>query len=46
MTENSVVAVYRTHTEADRAVKELQRGGVDMRKLSIVGKATTQMSRW
>jgi hypothetical protein len=37
-TENSVVAVYRTHADADRAVKELQRGGVDMHKLSIVGK--------
>src|ERR1019366_2793562 len=37
-TENSVVAVYPTHAEADLAVKELQRGGVDMRKLSIVGK--------
>ncbi|MGA7924633.1 MAG: general stress protein [Candidatus Sulfotelmatobacter sp.] len=36
--ENSVVAVYSTHTEADQAVKELQRGGVDMHKLSIVGK--------
>jgi len=36
--QNSVVAVYRTHTEADEAVKELQSGGVDMRKLSIVGK--------
>ena len=35
---NSVVAVYRTHTEADQAVKELQRGGVDLHKLSIVGK--------
>jgi hypothetical protein len=35
---NSVVAVYHTHTEADQAVKELQRGGVDMHKLSIVGK--------
>ncbi len=35
--ENSVVAVYQTHTGADLAVKELQRGGVDMRKLSIVG---------
>ncbi len=35
---NSVVAVYHTHTEADKAVKELQRGGIDMRKLSIVGK--------
>lgn len=37
-TENSVVAVYRTHTDADQAVKELQRGGIDMHKLSIVGK--------
>src|SRR5271170_935273 len=37
-TNNSVVAVYSTHTEADQAVKELQRGGVDMQKLSIVGK--------
>jgi len=36
-TNNSVVAVYSTHTEADQAVKELQRGGVDLRKLSIVG---------
>ena len=36
--ENSVVAVYSTHAEADQAVKELQRGGVDMHKLSIVGK--------
>jgi len=37
-TSNSVVAVYATHTEADQAVKELQRGGIDLRKLSIVGK--------
>src|ERR1700683_646802 len=37
-TESSVVGVYQTHTEADRAVKDLQRDGVDMRKLSIVGK--------
>src|SRR5271170_2795200 len=36
--ENSVVAIYHTHTDADRAVKELQRGGVDMHSLSIVGK--------
>jgi hypothetical protein len=36
--ENSVVAIYHTHAEADEAVKELQRGGVDMHKLSIVGK--------
>src|SRR5271163_3333667 len=37
-TNNSVVAVYPTHTEADQAVKELQRGGVDLRKMSIIGK--------
>ena len=37
-TTNSVVAIYPTHTEADQAVKELQRGGVDLHKLSIVGK--------
>jgi uncharacterized membrane protein len=37
-TQNSVVAVYRTHVEADQAVKELQSSGVDMHKLSIVGK--------
>jgi uncharacterized membrane protein len=35
---NSVVAVYSTHTQADQAVKELQRAGVDLHKLSIVGK--------
>src|ERR1700690_3173259 len=37
-TESSVVAVYQTHTDADRAVGDLQRDGGDMRKLSIVGK--------
>ena len=36
--QNSVVAIYPTHTEADQAVKELQRSGIDMHKLSIVGK--------
>jgi hypothetical protein len=36
--QNSVVAVYHTHTDADQAVKDLQRGGVDMHNLSIVGK--------
>jgi hypothetical protein len=37
-TNNSVVAIYQTHTGAEDAVKELQRGGIDMYKLSIVGK--------
>ena len=37
-TQDSVVAVYRTHAEAEQALRDLQSGGVDMRKLSIVGK--------
>jgi len=49
-TQNSVVAVYRSHTEADQALKELQSGGVDMHKLSIVGKGwrmhATVPPRW
>ncbi len=41
MTEkNSVVAVYDTHEGAEAAVKELQRSGIDMRTLSIIGKDT------
>ena len=39
MAENSaVVAIYNSHTEAEASVKELQRSGFDMKKLSIVGK--------
>ena len=38
--QNAVVAVYTSHVEAEEAVKELQRSGVDMRTLSIVGKDT------
>ena len=38
MNENSVVAIYGTHAEAEGAVRELQRSGFDMKKLSIVGK--------
>ena len=39
MTEtNSVVAIYETHVQAEEAVKELQRSGFDMKKMSIVGK--------
>lgn len=32
------VAVYNTHTEAEEAVKKLEKAGFDMKKLSIVGK--------
>jgi uncharacterized membrane protein len=35
---NAVVAIYDTHSQADEALKELQRSGFDMKKLSIVGK--------
>ena len=34
----AVVGIYRSHTEAETSVKELQRSGFDMKKLSIVGK--------
>jgi len=37
---NAVVAVYDTHVEAERAVKSLQRAGIDMHTLSIIGKDT------
>ncbi len=36
--ENTSVAIYNTHTEAEQTIKELQKSGYDMRKLSIVGK--------
>jgi uncharacterized membrane protein len=36
--QNAVVAIYDTHTEAEEAVRELQRSGFDMTQLSIVGK--------
>jgi hypothetical protein len=36
--ENAGVVILSTHTEAENAVKELQRAGFDMKKLSIVGK--------
>jgi len=37
-TAESVVAVYNTHSQAEEAVKELQRAGIDMHALSIVAK--------
>ena len=35
---NSCVAIYNTHDEAEQAIKGLQKAGVNMKKLSIVGK--------
>jgi uncharacterized membrane protein len=36
--KNAVVAIYESHSQAEEALKELQRTGFDMKKLSIVGK--------
>ncbi len=36
--KNLAVAIFNNHTEAEDAVKELQKAGFDMKKLSIVGK--------
>jgi len=36
--KNSVVAIFASHTQAEDAVRELQKDGFDMKKLSIVGK--------
>jgi len=39
MTKNEpVVTVYNTHLEAENVVKELQKAGFDMKKLSIIGR--------
>jgi len=35
---NSVVAIFRSHIEAETAVKELQHAGFNMKQLSIVGR--------
>lgn len=36
--QNSVVAMYSSHEKAEAAVRELQKSGFDMKKLSIVGR--------
>jgi uncharacterized membrane protein len=36
--KNAVVAIFNSHTEAEAAVKELQKSKFDMKQLSIVGK--------
>src|SRR5215475_905945 len=36
--KDSVIAVCASHPQAEKAVKELQKGGFDMKKLSIIGK--------
>lgn len=36
--QNAVVGIFKSHTEAEKSIKELQIAGFDMKKLSIVGK--------
>jgi hypothetical protein len=36
--ENSVIAAFDAHTQAEMAVREVQKSGFDMQKLSILGK--------
>src|SRR5208337_4476460 len=36
--KNSVVAFFESHDRAEDAIRELQKSGFDMKKLSIVGK--------
>src|SRR5580658_1793601 len=36
--QNAVIAVYETHAGAEEAIGELQRAGVDLHTLSIIGK--------
>ena len=35
---NSIVAIYKSHAEAEAAVKELQHSDFDLKKLSIIGR--------
>lgn len=35
---NAIVAIYKSHSEAESAIKELQYSGYDLRKLSILGR--------
>ena len=35
---NCMVAIYNTHTQAEEAIKTLQKSGFDMKRLSIVGR--------
>ena len=36
--QNAVVAIYDTHVGAEEAVKKIQRAGIDMRTVSVIGK--------
>jgi len=38
MKTNAAIGVYANHTEAEEAVKELQKAGFEMKQISIIGK--------
>jgi CheY-like chemotaxis protein len=38
----TVVAIYNLHTETETAIKKLQRAGIDMRQISVIGKDCTE----
>ena len=38
LAQSAIVAIYDTHAEAETAIRDLQKSGFDMTKLSIVGK--------
>lgn len=42
--KSAVVALYETHAEAETAIRELQKSGLDMQKLSIIGKPREGLS--
>lgn len=35
---NAIVAIYHSHSEAETAVRELVHAGIDLGKLSIIGR--------
>jgi uncharacterized membrane protein len=39
--DHSIVAIYESHTQAETAIKALHQAGLDVKKLSIVGKDFT-----
>jgi Heat induced stress protein YflT domain len=36
--DNAIIAVFESHEKAETAIKDLQKSGFDMKKLSIIGK--------
>lgn len=39
-TNSSIVAIFGSHAEAETAIKELEKSGYDLKKLSIIGRDT------